>query len=390
MATTGASALRCHHCPHGAVDPVPGFEGFRRVTSDCKPWHRGGTLAVCRCCGLVQKPPDPVWRDEVEHIYAAYTIYHQSGGHEQAVFDRSGFPATRSSRLVDRLGRYLQLPGTGRLLDVGCGNGAFLREFNRMRPGWALAGVEVGERYRSVVERIRGVDAFHVCALEEIPGRYELITLIHVLEHIPGPGGVLASLAGRLTHDGLVLIQTPNFAVDPFDLLIADHCAHFSADTLVAVVEGAGYDVLVAADDWVPKQVTILARRASASHRIRRRASAAASVRRAAASLAWLRGVADAARKRSGGGNLGLFGTSIAATWLFAELEGEVGFFADEDPGRIGRTHLARRVYHPRDLPPEAELFVVLPTAMADAVQRRLSRTYPGVRHHVVGPGGMA
>lgn len=383
------SRLGCHHCSSGTVEVVPGFETFRRVTSDCKPWERGGALAACVRCGLVQKIADAAWQEEVARIYAGYTIYHQSGGQEQAVFDLDGRSASRSSRLLDHLLEVLQLPSTGRLLDVGCGNGVFLREFNRIRPGWALAGVEVSDQYRSVVERIGGVEAFHVSPLEDIPGRFELITLIHVLEHMPGPGGVLASLAGRLTDDGLVLIQTPNFLHDPFDLLIADHCSHFSIDTLVAAVEGAGYDVLVAAADWVPKQLTVLARRARASDRPRRGPSVWTSVSQATAGLHWLRGVAEAARRLSNAGNFGLFGTSIAATWLFAELDGEVDFFADEDPDRVGRRHLARRVCHPRDVSPEADLFIALPTAMADAVKRRLSRVYPRIRHHVVDPGAM-
>ena len=71
-----SNVIRCHVCASPAIDMVPGYELFRRVTSDCKPWPRGGRLCVCRTCGCVQKVMDPAWQSEVETIYEAYSIYH--------------------------------------------------------------------------------------------------------------------------------------------------------------------------------------------------------------------------------------------------------------------------------------------------------------------------
>jgi hypothetical protein len=70
----------CPSCGSNEVTDVPGYGELMRVTSDAKPWPAGGRIAVCRACGLVQKPITPEWLAEVAQIYAAYTIYFQSGG----------------------------------------------------------------------------------------------------------------------------------------------------------------------------------------------------------------------------------------------------------------------------------------------------------------------
>ena len=81
-------------------------------------------------CGATQKLVDDAWRKDVVRIYEGYAIYHQGAGAEQAVFDQgSGAAQSRSERIVGRLGGVLDLPESGRLLDIGCGNGAFLRAF---------------------------------------------------------------------------------------------------------------------------------------------------------------------------------------------------------------------------------------------------------------------
>ena len=78
---------RCHNCGESALVMANGYEAFFRVTSDCKPWPPGGVLARCSACGMVQNPVTPQWSKEANQIYANYTIYHQSGGAEQNVFD---------------------------------------------------------------------------------------------------------------------------------------------------------------------------------------------------------------------------------------------------------------------------------------------------------------
>ena len=381
------TVIPCHICGSQVVMIVPGYPAFHRVTSDCKPWPPGGKLCVCRDCGCAQAVLDRAWHDEAKQIYDAYTIYHQSKGIEQSVFDQaSGAAVSRSSRLLQRLRAEVALPAIGRLMDIGCGNGALLRAFSEVSSGWTLVGVEVNDHYRPVVEAIAGVEGLFTGSPEEAPGRFQLISLMHALEHIPSPRKFIGRLWDKLDSGGLLLIQVPDCAQNPFMFLVADHASHFFVSTLRGLVESAGFEVLVAANDWVAKELTVVARKPGRQRFARPWKFPSDTVLVVTASLDWLREQVQAVRLLAGRGSLGIFGTSIAATWLLAELEGGVAFFVDEDPHRAGRTCFGRPVYQPADAPAESHVFVALPPLLAAEVTHRLNRQRLKARFHVPGP----
>lgn len=358
------------------------------MTSDCKPWPKGGRLCVCPACGCVQKALDETWFSETERIYGAYSIYYQSDGVEQAIFESaSGRPSLRSVRLLEVLRDRVLLPDMGRLLDVGCGNGAFLKAFGESAPQWTAAGTELNDRYRTSVEAICGVEALHTCSPAEVPGSFDVISIIHALEHIPGPRDFLANIREKLNDEGLLLIEIPNCGQTCFDLLVADHCTHFTAATATSVIGGAGYEIVSLDTDLVPKELTIIARKTADRQNVHAQMPAFPSAGSPADSVRWLRSVVDSARSLSEKGTFGLFGTSIAATWLFGELDGSVDFFVDEDPHRAGKTHMGLPIHCPSEVPAESRVFLALPGAQANSVRTRLAKS--GFRFHCDAPPAM-
>lgn len=376
MSASTPPDVSCHVCGVARLELDPAFPAFHRVTSDCKPWPAGGILARCPACGMVQSPITPAWRADADRIYAGYTIYHQSGGAEQQVFQAgSGAGQPRSDLIVRRLADTVDLPTHGRLLDVGCGNGAFLSAWSRQHPGWALLGTEVSDTYRANVEAIPGVERLHTGALDALPGGFDVISLIHVFEHIPDPLSFLRGVWRQLAPGGLLLIEVPDCAENPFMLLVADHCSHFSPPLLAGVIEAAGFVDVHAADRWVAKEVSLVARRGPHEP-----APRAPSLPRDASDLVFqcsatlgqiVHQVAPLTRRPA----FGLFGTAIAATWLDAQTSGAARFFVDEDPHRIGRTHLGRPIVAPAEVPRGATVFVALPGRLAGTVAQRLHQT---------------
>jgi hypothetical protein len=90
--------------------------------------------------------------------------------------------------------------------------------------------------------------------------------------------------------------------------------------------------------------------------------------------IGWLESVAQAARAESDGAeSFGVFGTATAATWLTGELGDRVNFFVDEDPSRVGRTHLDRPIYAPSGVRSGGKVYVALPPPWGESVARRLS-----------------
>jgi 2-polyprenyl-3-methyl-5-hydroxy-6-metoxy-1,4-benzoquinol methylase len=369
-------------CAAPDAELVPGYETLRRVTSDCKPWPKGGRLCVCRACGCAQKVCDQAWRAEIKQIYDAYTIYHQSeGGAEQTVFESgSGQGSLRSVRLLESLKAHVGLPAKGRALDVGCGNGVFLRALSQFAPGWALAGTELSDQHREAVRRIEGVEDLYACPPDQVPGRFDLITMVHVLEHVPEPRDILGRLRNKLTPGGLLVVEIPNYLQNPFDLLVADHSTHFTPATVRALVESVGYEAVAVATDWVPKELTVVARRAEGPV-VSSPGADGAGQRSLAQGVDWIRSVVEAAHRCAAASDFGLFGTSVAATWLGSELGDRVRYFVDEDPSRVGKTFMGRPVHAPSQVPPGGQVFLVLARGLAEAVERRLAR--PGVTYHL-------
>jgi SAM-dependent methyltransferase len=325
---------------------------------------------------LTQAVTDQAWHEEAQDIYRRYEIYHQSNGAEQPVFNPStGERQSRSAIILDQLMAARPLPAHGRLLDVGCGNGGFLRTCSAKLPGWSLAGSEFDTRHRATIEAIPHVEGLFSGPLETIPGTFDVISLIHVLEHITGPTAFLQQLASKLNSDGLLLIEVPDCTTNPFILLVADHCSHFSPSSLSAVVTAAGFEVLSLAPGRVPKEITLLARRpqsATESHQIGEQARVLASVAREAAGLA-----ASSA--------IGIFGTSVAATWLDAQLDGRPVFFVDEDADRIGGKLGGRPILSPDEVTAGSTVYVALAPALAKGVASRLRAKRPDVNFVVPG-----
>jgi 2-polyprenyl-3-methyl-5-hydroxy-6-metoxy-1,4-benzoquinol methylase len=134
-----------------------------------------------------------------------------------------GYPVNVPKGLLPRLLSYLpfakrrgalavlNLPGseTGRLLDVGCGNGEFIRQMRSY--GWNVSGVDL-DAAAVAYGRSRGLNIYQG-TISELPetAQYEVIALTHVIEHVPDPTAMLRECAKRLRPGaGRVVISTPN------------------------------------------------------------------------------------------------------------------------------------------------------------------------------------
>lgn len=368
--------LTCRVCASNYVEEIEEFSRLPRVTSDCKPFAAGGRLGVCGACGAVQKPTDGPWADEVASIYTNYEPYFQSGGVEQAVFDPAkGVPRRRSTVLLERLAAHAGLPQTGSIVDVGCGNGVLLSAFSEVRPNWRLFGHELSELHAGVLARIPGFERLFTGSLSELPVGFDVITMIHALEHFPDPCAALQELAPKLGEHGSLFIEVPNGEATPFDLVIADHVSHFTRADLAHLLHRSGLGATVVADDWVTKELSAVATRKPAPMSAPLSAVPEQALQRVRSQIAWLQAVVDgAAAAASRNKPFGLFGTSVAAMWLFGQIREQVAFFIDEDVSRKDKTLHGRPVLTPADAPAGSSVYVVLIPPVARAVAGRLGR----------------
>jgi trans-aconitate methyltransferase len=366
---------KCHICQADNILLVEGFAQLALITSDCRPWKKGGKLGICRSCGFVQKIANDAFMRDCEEIYRTYAVYYQADGQEQKVFEQSkGLSQSRSESILSQLLKQNAIPTSGALLDVGCGNGNLLRSFSKLYPSWILSGLEFDEKNRAPIEKIENVRAFYSCDLMDIAGQFDMISMIHCLEHIVDPGRFLRKVKGKLTSQGLLLIEIPTYTLNPFDLVIADHCTHLDMNNIKNLLERYGFEIVLASTDVVPKEMTILARKNIASKATLTISETALenSRRGLLSAINWLKENIVCASRIADHDDLGIFGTSIAGAWLYNEIPDQIAFFVDEDQDRINKLFLGRPVYHPKNLPDKGAVYIPLPHVVASGIAERL------------------
>jgi len=97
---------------------------------------------------------------------------------------------------------------TKTLLDVGCGTGDFL--VGSKKNNWKISGVEPNETARQITES--KISQNIVEDISELKyDQYDVITLWHVLEHVPNLTEYISQLKKLLKTDGTLLIAVPNY-----------------------------------------------------------------------------------------------------------------------------------------------------------------------------------
>jgi SAM-dependent methyltransferase len=137
--------------------------------------------------------------------------------------------------------RFRPRKGQLSILEVGCGTGsniALLQEFG------TVDAIEPDDHARAFSEQRTGI-AIKGGYLPNVPledGRYDLIVLLDVLEHIPDDHGALESLRSKLAPGGRLLLTVPAMPSMWSGHDVAHHHQRrYTAKTLEAVVKGAGF-----------------------------------------------------------------------------------------------------------------------------------------------------
>ncbi|MFA5074273.1 MAG: radical SAM protein [Nitrospirota bacterium] len=142
----------------------------------------------------------------------------------------------------------------GRILDVGCGTGNLLYEM-REKGTWQGYGLEVSPVYTEHIKKQSGINIMQGTLAEaHYPSDFfDVITMIHVMEHIPSPMDTLQETIRILKKNGLAVIAVPNIKSlvaritrEQWDWVAPEtHLHYFSPQTLEIALKQAGFETLL-------------------------------------------------------------------------------------------------------------------------------------------------
>ncbi len=248
-----------------------------------------------------------------------------------------------------------------------------------------MTGTDLNETFRDQITGLGPQVNFKTeNELERGGETFDLVSLIHCIEHIPNPSQYLRSARRYISPMGVLLIEVPDAELNPFDLVVADHASHFSPRTLASVVENAGYELIACGNLVIGKEITLLARPLPLENARCTPKHAAPEPEFGRRNLSWLERTLQQAQSLAAETHaFGVFGTSIAGIWIAGAIGNKITFFVDEDEARMGRQYFGLPIVSPSQVPPGATIFVCLEPKLAQAIAARhadATRRYVGTR----------
>jgi 2-polyprenyl-3-methyl-5-hydroxy-6-metoxy-1,4-benzoquinol methylase len=144
------------------------------------------------------------------------------------------------------------------MLDVGCGAGDLLLAMQKL--GWDVHGVDLSPLAVGAASKRVGPSRATVGTLETLDhsvNEFDLVTMIHSLEHVPNPRATLQEAHRRLAVNGVLKVAVPD--VSGFEarlfgrywlgLDVPRHLCDFSMRTLAKLLHESGFTV----ESWRPQ-----------------------------------------------------------------------------------------------------------------------------------------
>ena len=178
-------------------------------------------------------------------FYKDYIAYRQADSVTVSEHCRSA--AKKANKKL--LGR---LPKGGRVLDVGCGFGAFV--YFALHEGYDAYGIDFNDEHIRAGREVLGLgkrlilgDIKDLHNANNFCESFDLVTLFEVIEHVGDPGQLIQNARRMLSEEGLLTISCPNEARwQPTGRIFADypphHLTRWRPDTLRSFLEKQGFE----------------------------------------------------------------------------------------------------------------------------------------------------
>jgi SAM-dependent methyltransferase len=215
----------------------------RHVIGDRGRHFQKLTTVICKGCGLIHSHPIPTATELDEY----YSMQYRSD-YKMAYVPQRKHLLRYARGARQRLENLLLFTDISKkLLDVGSGSGEFIYLASLL--GFDAQGIEPHEGYAIYSSRTFDIPVINrTLEKAEIPPEsFDVVTLNHVLEHLPSPFASLAIINRWLKPGGLLAIEVPdieNTQHSPVNRFHFAHVYNFNHKTLVALLKKSGFLVL--------------------------------------------------------------------------------------------------------------------------------------------------
>lgn len=242
---TAALKTLCRPCPICGQTGGEVLHSQRFALPPTHPLPTSLDVVACAHCGFAFADT-PAPQAAYDRYYAEFSKYE-----DDATSTGGGGTDLDAQRLRDTAARLVAaLPEsrTAAVLDLGCANGGLLTALREAGCEGDLVGVDPSPVCVAATARRSGLRAA-VGWLTRLPadlGRFDLVILSHVLEHVADLSAVLAMLPGLLKPSGRLYLEVPDAAryadclVSPFQDFNVEHINHFDLGSLARWVSGVG------------------------------------------------------------------------------------------------------------------------------------------------------
>jgi SAM-dependent methyltransferase len=160
----------------------------------------------CSNCGLIfQNPRLP--QEELDNYYPP-----QYDSFLSEDFESKDLKSRLSRHGLSKRRKYVtSIKDRGKLLDIGCAAGNFMRAMQESS-GWDLYGVEISEHAAKIAQRTHNLNVFHgeIHQSKYADNFFDIVTIWDVLEHLPNPDSFLHEVHRVLKADGVLIFRIPN------------------------------------------------------------------------------------------------------------------------------------------------------------------------------------